>query len=262
MKNQIKHFLQGIIFWNRLPLKFRINLQCLLYSNKSFKFQYRSGVFETKCFKKYLIFTYEPPFSFRYYNKLFLSGYFPQKGDIIIDAGAFDGHITCLFSQLVGNQGRIFTFECDPENINKCLKNIELNKIRNVTLINQGLWSGNTQIEFYSNSSVASSAFHSPPDSRKIKVNVTSIDQYFNINKIDKLDYVKMNIEGSEIQAISGAEFTLKKLKPKVAITADHTVDGRQTFKEVENILSEAGYTTKIRREGKGAIVVLGISHT
>jgi FkbM family methyltransferase len=134
---------------------------------------------------------------------------------------------------------------------------MHLNKLNNLKLINQGLWSTKTELKFFSNSSVASSIFYDPGESVETKIKVISIDDFVKEQGLVKVDFIKMNIEGSEIEAIKGAAYTLATFRPKLAVTADHMVNGKQTYYEVMRLLANSNYHTRLKRIGKGAIVVI-----
>lgn len=224
------------------------------------KYSYSNGIFITSFDSKILIKTNEPPFQYKYYFQLFFEYYLPKTGDGCIDAGGFNGHVALLISALVGNQGKVFPFEPDIRNLEKCERNISLNKSENIQLISKGLWSKNTQISFFSDASVASSVFYRSGSCVETTIEVTSIDEFIQSQDIKRLDFIKMNIEGSEIEALKGAMWTLRNLKPKIAVTADHTINGQQTYSFVKGILLDAGYSFNIKRVRKGAIVLLGFS--
>ena len=71
-------------------------------------------------------------------------------GDTLIDAGANIGIFTVISSILVGNTGRVLAVEPDPENLNILKKNIELNDLKNIEIINKALYNeSGKRIEFY-----------------------------------------------------------------------------------------------------------------
>ena len=58
-----------------------------------------------------------------------------QPGDTVLDLGANIGYFTLLFAKLVGNNGIVFAFEPEPQNIALLTKNIKINNYKNVTLV-------------------------------------------------------------------------------------------------------------------------------
>ena len=63
-----------------------------------------------------------------------------------------------------------------------------------------------------------------------------SIDDFVKDNKIEKIDFIKMDIEGCELKALHGAINTLKKHKPKLAIAAYHKYED---YYEIPKFLNE-----------------------
>lgn len=253
-----KKLVSKIILWEYFPKNIKAYIQCSIYSNQIIKYRFKNGEFITRFRNNGIVKTIDNPFSFNLYNALFFDGYIPRNGDFVIDAGGFDGHIGSLMAFLVGEKGMVYSFEPDNDNYKKCVETKSLNKIENLALINEGLWNSNTVLKFYSNAGVTSSALYDPGNSKATKIKVCSIDDFVNEYKLVKVDFIKMNIEGSEIEAIKGAVNTLSKFRPKIVVAADHFINGIQTYSEIISLLKNAGYNTRLKRVGKGAIVVIG----
>lgn len=257
MASNIKKLAATFLLWNYLPKRFRASIQCKMYSSKILKYGFKGDHFTTTYKNDNVVKTIENPFGFNYFDALFFDGYTPKKDDVVLDAGGFDGHVATLMATMVGSEGKVFSFEPDTNNQQKIMANKLLNGLNNVELVKKGLWSSNTELRFYSNGTVASSIFFDPGTSKETIIKVTSIDHFAKEKELPKIDFIKMNIEGSEIEAIKGSFDTLKRFKPKIAVTADHTVDGIQTYPEIIRLLTGANYNTRLKRVGKGAIVVI-----
>lgn len=240
-EDKVKKVLRYI--WRVFPKSdLKAKLHCLLYNQKGFSFQYHNGIYTTICHGKVRIKTYEAPFNLAKYYKWFLKYYMPGQGNTVVDAGAYNGHVSILLSQLVGPSGRVIAFEPDPANLQWSRRNFELNKCKNIELVEKGLWTEDTVLEFNSNNSVASSVFYESPNSYKIQIPVTSLDNFFEKNIYSHCHFIKMNIEGSEIMALKGAIKTLTAFTPGLVVTTDHVVEGKQTTAEVERILNENNF--------------------
>lgn len=136
-----------------------------------------------------------------------------RKGDIVIDAGANIGIFTVISSVLVGDSGYVLAIEPDPENLSILKKNIELNNLKNVEIINKALYkeSGN-MIKFYQNG-VMSKIITSDVSNDSIYIDVETItfDNLISQKGI-KPNILKMDIEGGEKFALLGAENMIKTL--------------------------------------------------
>ncbi len=145
-----------------------------------------------------------------------------KEGDVVFDIGANIGFYTLLFSKLVGEEGKVYAFEPDPENFSILKKNIEANNINNVILINKAVSDKNEEVDFYINQSNTSgnSMFKENLNqiaSSSIKVEAISLDKYFKNNI--KVDFVKIDIEGAEVRALKGMEKILAKSGNLILIT-------------------------------------------
>jgi FkbM family methyltransferase len=245
--------------WRAIPQStLKTKIHCTLYNREGFTFAYRDSVFVTHGPKGIHLFTHEAPFNLIKYYRWFLKHYAPKPGDTVVDAGAYNGHVSILLSQLAGPSGLVVSFEPDPSNRALCYENMKLNNCSNIMLVDKGLWTENTVLEFNSNNSVASSVFYEASDAHKIQIGVTSLNLFFQHHNLIACHYIKMNIEGSEIMALKGASEILKKYKPALTITTDHIVEGKQTTEPVEQILKQNYYNVWTETEGSAKITYAG----
>jgi len=71
--------------------------------------------------------------------------------DYVVDVGAHEGYVSLFMSQLVGKKGRIFSIEPNKENLKFIYKNIELNKIRNIEVIEKAISNKKSKMTFHYN---------------------------------------------------------------------------------------------------------------
>ncbi|MEK7432694.1 MAG: FkbM family methyltransferase [Cyanobacteriota bacterium] len=152
----------------------------------------------------------------------------PIYGDYVIDAGSCFGDTALGFSVSVGKIGKVFSFEVVPDHIEICKVNFEKNKdfSENIELVEYALSDEpykEINIELIGPGSRELKDNYSPFSS--IKVKTQSIDNLVKEKNIEKIDFIKMDIEGAEIPALIGASETIKKFKPKLAISAYHKID-------------------------------------
>lgn len=188
---------------------------------------------------------------FKSYNNLekdlnIMCGYFekylPRKGDIIFDLGSYVGCFTIIASKLVGNKGKIVAFEPDSVSYRKLLANIELNKLDNVIAINKGVFDSNSKKDFYSRTSRGSS-FIFESDMPKKQLDVVKLDFVAKELKLIP-NFIKMDVEGSELFVLKGAKDLLKNNKINLAIATYHIIDGKTTDNDVEKFLQKLKYKT------------------
>jgi FkbM family methyltransferase len=170
-----------------------------------------------------------------------------KKNDVVIDAGANVGILSLYFSKLVGDLGKVYSFEPDSHNIAEISKNIELNPTtqKNIIIQNQLLWNTNTLVDFQESGTVGSSAVWFSGEENIVKKQAVTIDSWVNDSKLDRLDYVKMDIEGAEIQALEGCVETIKKYQPKFAIASYHIVNNEPTYLQLERFFESIHYPFK-----------------
>lgn len=148
-----------------------------------------------------------------------------EDGDYIIDCGACWGDTALLFAQNAGENGKVFSFEFVPSNINIFNKNMQANPrlSSNIVLVEYAVSNENYKsFEYFDNGTSTSLCIEKDEkDDVKIAQTIT-IDEYIKTNKIPKVDFIKMDIEGAELDALLGCKETILKYKPKLAISIYH----------------------------------------
>jgi FkbM family methyltransferase len=137
-----------------------------------------------------------------------------KPGWICADVGAHIGFITLVISKMVGSDGKIFAFEAVPDNAKLLQKNIELNNLsKRVVVENLAVTDGNLKFVHISHSrtSFESKISENVPESSSKTIRASSLDSYFLDNK---LDFIKMDIEGGEVLAIKGMKRLLAIAQP------------------------------------------------
>ena len=167
--------------------------------------------------------------------------YVPKEGDVVFDCGAYCGIATYYLSKLVGPTGKVYAFEPDTSNYAVLVKNIERHHLNNVTPINKGLYLRSGTLSFNSTGSANSMvALTDAPHNTIIEV-VSLADAYKQFG-LQRLDFVKMDIEGAELEVIEGAKEFLKGKNIHFAIASYHLRDGQPTSIILERIFADIGY--------------------
>jgi FkbM family methyltransferase len=169
-----------------------------------------------------------------------------KEGDIVIDAGANCGMFTVQLAKIVGNKGRVISIEPEKNNIRLLKKNIELNRLKNVDVIEKGCYSKNGEMTFYiADLGTGGHSLLEGNVKRKEIIPVETIDSIIARLKISNVRLIKIDVEGVELEAFKGAVKILKKFHPKIIFEA---LDERKR-KEIGDFLCQYGY--KIRRIGE-----------
>lgn len=145
----------------------------------------------------------------------FLEGFTPTTGDIAIDGGAYDGATAISFAKC---GAKVFAFEMDATNYKNCQARIgRFGGGYDITLENLGL-SDKESIESYLGNGVAS---HKNPNGN-LTGKFIDLDTYVARKNLPRVDYIKLDIEGAELDMLHGAAKTITRYKPKMAVSAYH----------------------------------------
>jgi len=140
----------------------------------------------------------------QYFGSSFIK---PAANEIYVDAGCFDGYTIGTFIEFCsGNYKKIWAMEPDSINMKRVREYVEKNNFLNITLVEKGAWS-EEDVLLFSNTSNGSSQIS---DTGAISVPVTSIDEMVGD---DVVTFIKMDIEGAELEALKGAAKTIIKNK-------------------------------------------------
>ena len=142
--------------------------------------------------------------------------------EVYVDCGAFDGDTIERFIEETRHFNHIYGFELDKANYDKCVSRFSADS--RITLIHKGVWDENKEIEYS-----GGDGENEPADGISIMkaakweskntALVTRMDD--ELTDVD-VTYIKMDIEGAELNALKGAESVIKKCKPKLAICVYH----------------------------------------
>ena len=160
---------------------------------------------------------------------------FEVKDDaVIFDIGAWKGDTAYFFSKKCSDNAQIYAFEPDDYAFQILEKIKEKHKLNNVITKNVLFSNAEKEIDFIS-------MIKNTPT---VKKKTITIDKFVEENNIEKIDYIKMDVEGAERTILEGAIKTIKKFKPHLAIAIYH---GGKLFMEdfydiplfIKNIMGE-----------------------
>jgi len=150
-----------------------------------------------------------------------------EKGDVVLDLGACWGDTALYFACKTGEQGKVYSFEFIPDNIKLFNINIALNPnlINQIELIQHPVSKRSGTKIYFKDFGPASRIEFKYFVGQSGETTTISIDDFVKNNDIQKVDFIKMDIEGSEPTALEGAIETIKRFKPKLAIAIYHSMD-------------------------------------
>lgn len=153
-----------------------------------------------------------------------------QKGDIVIEGGSGWGEVTLYFADKVGALGKVYCSEFVEDNLRILRENLNLNPHLSgrITITEKAMWDKSEKVVSYCANGPATSLGISQrfeEQRRVLQTSTMSIDDFVKEEGIKKVDYIKMDIEGSELKALQGAEWTIHTYRPKLAIALYHKED-------------------------------------
>lgn len=156
----------------------------------------------------------------------------PEAGDIAIDAGACWGETSLYFAHEVGPKGAVVAFEFIPSNLEAFRKNQRLNPglQARTHLVPNPLWSSAGRKLYYLDWGPASRVTDDPDRRNDGMVETVTIDGTVERLGLPRVDFLKMDIEGAELAALRGAEASIRKHRPKLAISVYHSIEDMETI--------------------------------
>lgn len=174
--------------------------------------------------------------------------YAPSSGDVVIDIGAGHGGETFYLAEMVGEPGRVLAVEASPSTFARLEQLCALNNWPQVQPVNEAVSDRNGTIHISSNSEwVADNMF----GSGGTEVPCTTVDELCARYAIERVDWLKMNIEGAEREALKGMEGMASRVS-NVTISC-HDFLGTEwgaTLEFVTTWLVDRGFTVIQRADG------------
>ena len=143
---------------------------------------------------------------------------FVRPGYMCADIGAHLGYMTLLMAKLVGERGRVFSFEALPENASLLERNVALNGWQQRVDVENRAVSDRSQTEcvLYRGRTSFESSMVTNDRHDSFIVPATALDDYFAYRS--QLDFIKMDIEGAETQAMRGMRKVLRRTRPVILL--------------------------------------------
>jgi len=164
-------------------------------------------------------------------------------GDIVIDGGGCWGDTTLYFAAKVGSGGKVYCYEFESGNLDVLRQNLELNPNLqgSVEIVENALWEKSGEVLSYDPVGPATTIALRQDQSALAQTTTLSIDDLVNQQSLPKVDFIKMDIEGAELNALKGAEQSLRAFRPSLAISVYHRDDDWVTIPDYLDSL-DLGY--------------------
>ena len=165
-----------------------------------------------------------------------------KPGDVVFDVGAHVGYYSMLASHIVGT-GKVVSFEPLPLNLKYLKRHVRANKLANVEVIAAAVGRREGWLSFDADAEGGTGRGRLKPGASEsaMRVRVHSIDELFRAGRLPRPNFIKMDIEGAEGDALHGAVSVLRDCRPTILLS----VHGREVHLECESLLKELGYRLK-----------------
>lgn len=152
----------------------------------------------------------------------------PQPGDHVIDMGACVGDSSLAFAAAVGESGRVHAFDFCDAHLKAIAYNVAQNPWAPVTIHPMGLsdrcQDGSVLVGDVVRPGQTVDAMDHPP--------LSTLDTLVAAKTVERVDFIKMDIEGSELQALHGSVETLRRFRPRLALSLYHRPEDFYTIPE------------------------------
>ena len=137
-----------------------------------------------------------------------------KEKDIVIDIGAHVGYFS-MYSSINAKQGKIFAFEPYDKSFELLIKNLDINRIKNVIPQNLGVTkeSGTSTLYLKKDFSIGNSIYKNLNSDSKIEIKTISVQDIIKNNNLQKINILKLDCEGAEYQILLNLDHeTLEKI--------------------------------------------------
>jgi len=175
-----------------------------------------------------------------------------KEGNVVFDIGAHIGIFSYFFAKQVGSAGKVFSFEPAPLTYKMLRHTVEYNQLEDIVKTNQlaiADKAGELTFYIYSNSKISSGNSLSPINPagtpRGITVKTTSLDDFFSSQQLSRLDFIKIDAEGAELDILKGGQQIIRRYKPYITLEIHPRVlvPADQRMQELYDIIVSFGYT-------------------
>jgi FkbM family methyltransferase len=182
-----------------------------------------------------------------------------KPGMVFIDCGANEGLYTLYAARRIGPAGRVLAIEPSTREVQRLRANIALNQLNNITIeqVALGNQSKRALLTVAGPGHEALNTMSSIEEPlRQEEVQVETLDALVDRHQLERVDLIKLDIEGSEVQALLGSGETIERFSPILLIEAEETRLASMTngLDDLLAILDEHQYAVQIFDEQTGRL--------
>jgi FkbM family methyltransferase len=198
----------------------------------------------------------------------------PKEGDTVVDIGAHMGRYTIPSSKSVGASGKVIAVEAHPYNFRMLQHNLRLNKLTNVSVLNQAVYSQKARLKLYlPDEDLGFTTHHSlmanylnaklskDVERSYIEVEADTLDNLLKIRGVRQVNWIKIDVEGAEYEVLKGAEEVLSANK-RISILVE--VHGKETYGPTIELLRSNNFDIEFEKtyeSGDKHVLARKVSH-
>jgi FkbM family methyltransferase len=168
-----------------------------------------------------------------------------KPGDIVLDVGAHIGCFTLKAAKEVGPEGKVVSFEPSSENFRLLSMNVSSNDYSNAKLFNVAVGSEPGTAKLHLGNRRGTNSLLSDASAEQVgveEVPIRTLDSVADELKLNKVNFMKIDVEGFELEVLKGAQNILSSSHPSIAM---ETHDFGPSEEEIASFLSTFGYMIK-----------------
>ena len=184
------------------------------------------------------------------YKRVYERFFSPGRGETVVDVGAHIGSFTLIAASEVGPDGSVLSLEPSTRNFKMLARNIASNHLNNVRALNVAAGSAEGQAELALYSRAGGNSFYPRKLNRlgSEAVKVKTLDSVVSEFGLSRVDFVKIDVEGHELEVLRGASETLGRHHPKIVM---ETHDFGPPVEDLTGYLRQYRYSTTAVPYGK-----------
>jgi FkbM family methyltransferase len=180
--------------------------------------------------------------------------YVPHDGDVVVDVGAGIGEDTVIYSKVVGSSGRVIAIEAQPRTFACLEKTVQRNGFTNVTTVNCAITDSSQEVSITDDTERHLWSTITGSSDTGVRVRGRTLDSVLAELRIDRIDLLKVNIEGAEKSALVGMTEALARTRFATIACHDFIADAggpesMRTRSAVHAFLEEYGFDIVRRGE-------------
>jgi len=152
-----------------------------------------------------------------------------KPNNVILDIGANIGFHTLYFAELTGNNGKVIAFEPIPINFAALENNISLNNLPQIVSVNKALGNTNSQMNIHVDKQTQNPGAFSLFEHgvKNTIIECVKGDDYLLDNNTKKVDFIKLDVEGFELEVLKGLAETIKQSNPIIIFEYDYNYQSK-----------------------------------